>query len=59
MRNLRIFWTSSLIEEGNGFYYYKWNNWLTKKSAQVFAGYNKRALRGKEGTFKDALELMK
>lgn len=59
MKNLRIFWTVSLIEGGDGYYHYEWSNWLTKRSAQVFAGYNKRAVRNKESTFIDALEQIK
>lgn len=57
MKNWRIFWTCSLVEK-NGWYYWNWVNWWTKKEAYIFAGYNKKALRNKENTFKDALNFI-
>lgn len=55
MKNLRIFWTCSLYEGGDGWYYHIWKNWLTKEKKQVFAGYNKKALNKKSTTFKVAI----
>lgn len=55
MKNWRIFWTCKLEESGHSWWYYHWTNWLTGDKATIFAGYNKKALRKKNSTFKDII----
>lgn len=55
MKNWRIFWTYDLEESGYGWWYYHWSNWLTGEKREVFAGYNKRAIRSTSSAFKDLL----
>lgn len=49
--NLRIFWTCSTQEAGDGYYYHFWSNLLLNKTIQVFAGYSRHVLISKDSSF--------
>jgi len=53
MKNLRLFWYFKLVQQGNGYYYHRWCNFLTGRTELIFAGYTKKALRLPKNTFKD------
>ncbi len=55
MKYWRIFWTCTTIQGNEGYYYHRWVNFLFHIEVDIFAGYNKKALRSKNSTFNDIL----
>lgn len=54
--NLRIFWTCTLGQGADGYYYYYWNNWANNRYDTIFAGYSKRGLNKKSTSWKTVKE---
>ena len=52
LKRLRIFWTCSLEEGADGYYYHEFNNWLTNDNVSIFAGYNKKSLNKVSSSWK-------
>jgi len=53
MKYWRIFWRCHLFQGNEGYYYHKWTNFIWQIEKDIFAGYNKHALRSKKSTFND------
>ena len=52
--HLRLLWSCTLTEGGDGYYYHEWTHLFGTKKL-VFAGYNKKALNRKSSTFKTVI----